>query len=644
MYIYNHFNDNMNGVPILNVDMATTTSAAVVQPTPSVTNTSNLMVGTATTTPLTPEILNSVMAMTNPLEYSFPSTTTSNPSTNKVSQSADSHSSSSGSPFDSLLATTPAGPPIIVKEATTPTVQQTCSQLIKTSLKLSLEMKRKMSTSDSSSVDTSICKKIKQDIDTSDDDDNDDDDDDDDDEMVSRKPTRSTTFLSPEDEDRRRRRRERNKIAATKCRMKKRERTVNLVSEAETLEAQNIDLKAQVRSLEIERRSLTEMLQLHANSCTRSDGFQIPNINASIMKFLNDIGLQQTETSTTNNDHIVKNEVLSKTRNFSMKTAQKMQKIPSVNTLRFNTRRSNQQTNKLIQPATTIISPVTAAATTRNCINAINPTIVGTMSNMSPLQDCKPLPSIDMGFCEGRNESLTPTSTYCKSLMSSSSDCYAMSSPDSGFIKSPVDMASYSTLPQMIKSDYIPNCDTGMLNDNGAADGSIEFILKSELVDVNDSPYTTVQSADRFLFDGVAETFDPDIETGANSANNTSSLIDTQSHMHEGLKGHMLLQGMNNNNNSSQINNNHHSNLDPNANHNMMHNFGTVNLPVISSVLPPPHSTSIIEFNTSCQQFIDSSLLKGDFLGQNCEFLDSQFTTDLDSGVTTYTNSSGCLA
>lgn len=418
--------------------------------------------------------------------------------------------------------------------------------------------------------------------------------------------------------------------------MKKRERTVNLVSEAETLETQNIDLKAQVRSLEIERRSLTEMLQLHANSCTRGEGLQIPHINASIMKFLNDVGLtnaQQMEASTANLV-TVKTEVTPKTRSSSIKATQKMQKIPSVNTLRFNTRRC-QQNNKPIQ-TTNIMSPVTVATTTRNCI-------VGTMNNTSPIQDCKPLPSIDMGFCEGPNESLTPTSTYCKSLMSSSSDCYAMSSPDSGFIKSPVDMASYPTLPQMIKSDYIPNCDTGMLNDNGNADGSIEFILKSELVDANDSPYTTVQSADRFLFDGVAEAFDTDIDTGANSTTNPSTLIESQSHMHDGLKEHMLLQGMNNNN-SSQINNNHHTNLDPNATHNMMQNFGTVNLPVISSVLPPPHSTSIIEFNTSCQQFIDSSLLKGDFLGQNCEFLDSQFTTDLDSGVTTYTNSSGCLA
>lgn len=439
--------------------------------------------------------------------------------------------------------------------------------------------------------------------------------------------------LSPEDEDRRRRRRERNKIAATKCRMKKRERTVNLVSEAETMEAQNIDLKAQLRSLEMERRSLTEMLQMHANTCQHSEGIQLPNINATIAKYLHELGLgngQHLDQSSSESLLTVKTES-TKTRN-SSKMVQKQQKIPSVNTLRFNARRS-QPANKPIQTSNHM-SPVTAVSTSRNCM-------MGPMTTASPIQECKPLPSIDMGFCEGRNESLTPTSSYCKSLMSSSSDCYAISSPDSGFIKSPVDMANYPPLPQLMKNDYIPNCDTGMLTDTTNADGSMEFILKSELVDANESPYTTVQSADRFLFDGCAESFDPDIETGTNP--NHQSMIEPQIHMH-GLKEHCLLQGMNNNN-SSHINNNHHTNLDPNVNAQMMHDFSAVNnLPVISSVLPPPHSTSIIEFNTACQQYIDTSLLKGDFLSQNCEFLDSQFTTDLDSGVTTYTNSSGCLA
>lgn len=84
MYIYN-FNDSMNGVPMLNVDMVTTASTAVQSSQPSVTSTTNLTVGNAANTPLTPEILNSVMAMTNPLEYSFPTTSSSQMAT-KVSQ------------------------------------------------------------------------------------------------------------------------------------------------------------------------------------------------------------------------------------------------------------------------------------------------------------------------------------------------------------------------------------------------------------------------------------------------------------------------------------------------------------------------------------------------------------------------------
>lgn len=73
----------MNGLPMVNVDLSTPTESVV--PTPAGSNTSNLCVGTSTATPLTPEILNSVMAMTNPLEYSFPLTVTSHVST-KVSQ------------------------------------------------------------------------------------------------------------------------------------------------------------------------------------------------------------------------------------------------------------------------------------------------------------------------------------------------------------------------------------------------------------------------------------------------------------------------------------------------------------------------------------------------------------------------------
>lgn len=59
--MYNLNGSTMNGPPILSV--VDGVSSAGLTP------------GICTTTPRTPEILNSVIAMTNPLEYSFPSTT-----------------------------------------------------------------------------------------------------------------------------------------------------------------------------------------------------------------------------------------------------------------------------------------------------------------------------------------------------------------------------------------------------------------------------------------------------------------------------------------------------------------------------------------------------------------------------------------
>lgn len=270
---------------------------------------------------------------------------------------------------------------------------------------------------------------------------------------------------------------------------------------------------------------------------------------------------------------------------------------------------------------------------------------------------------MDMGYCEGNGDILTPV--YCKAIIPTSNDCYAISSPDSGFIKSPVDIANYANLQAaIIKSDYIPNCDSGEMDhaahlslngmvddgiDNQNADSTMEFILKSELVDGNDSPYTTVQSADRFLFDGAAEAFDTDLESPTTNSNHLpggghSVMIHNHNSLHhETLKEHILIH---NNNNNNTNNNNNNNNNNHNHSH-VMNNSNNNN----NSILIPSNVNSIIEFNNSCQQFVDSSLLKGDFLGHNGEFLalagdgsDTQFT-DLDSGVTTYTtNGSGCLA
>merc|ERR1711978_12994 len=69
--------------------------------------------------------------------------------------------------------------------------------------------------------------------------------------------------LSFEDEERRLRRRERNKVAATKCRNKKKERTTLLIAEGEVLEIQNSSYKEELIRLEAEKRRLTDILAEH---------------------------------------------------------------------------------------------------------------------------------------------------------------------------------------------------------------------------------------------------------------------------------------------------------------------------------------------------------------------------------------------
>ncbi|XP_035223604.1 activating transcription factor 3-like [Stegodyphus dumicola] len=73
--------------------------------------------------------------------------------------------------------------------------------------------------------------------------------------------------LTKEDEERRRRRRERNKVAATKCRNKKKERTGRLAQESETLEVNNNALKSEIHSLEAEKKELIDLLQGHLPHC-----------------------------------------------------------------------------------------------------------------------------------------------------------------------------------------------------------------------------------------------------------------------------------------------------------------------------------------------------------------------------------------
>ncbi|XP_074846102.1 cyclic AMP-dependent transcription factor ATF-3 [Carettochelys insculpta] len=73
--------------------------------------------------------------------------------------------------------------------------------------------------------------------------------------------------FSPQEDERKKRRRERNKIAAAKCRNKKKEKTECLQKESEKLETINAELKAQIEELKNEKQHLIYMLNLHRPTC-----------------------------------------------------------------------------------------------------------------------------------------------------------------------------------------------------------------------------------------------------------------------------------------------------------------------------------------------------------------------------------------
>lgn len=83
--------------------------------------------------------------------------------------------------------------------------------------------------------------------------------------------------MAPEEYERRKRRRERNKIAAAKCRNKKKEKTDSLQKESEKLESVNADLKAQIEELKQQKQQLVYMLNLHRPTCiVRAQNGQTP--------------------------------------------------------------------------------------------------------------------------------------------------------------------------------------------------------------------------------------------------------------------------------------------------------------------------------------------------------------------------------
>ncbi|XP_002736446.1 cyclic AMP-dependent transcription factor ATF-3-like [Saccoglossus kowalevskii] len=74
--------------------------------------------------------------------------------------------------------------------------------------------------------------------------------------------------LTPAEAERRRIRRERNRIAATKCRNKKRSQINTLDEESKRLEGLNHKLKEEIGKLQIEKSFLSDTLQAHLSICS----------------------------------------------------------------------------------------------------------------------------------------------------------------------------------------------------------------------------------------------------------------------------------------------------------------------------------------------------------------------------------------
>ncbi|XP_048452740.1 fos-related antigen 2 isoform X4 [Rhincodon typus] len=82
----------------------------------------------------------------------------------------------------------------------------------------------------------------------------------------------SASQLTPEEEEKRRVRRERNKLAAAKCRNRRRELTERLQDETEKLEEEKSGLQKEIAVLQKEKEKLEFMLVAHKPICKMAPG------------------------------------------------------------------------------------------------------------------------------------------------------------------------------------------------------------------------------------------------------------------------------------------------------------------------------------------------------------------------------------
>ncbi|MED6273880.1 hypothetical protein CHARACLAT_010801 [Characodon lateralis] len=89
-------------------------------------------------------------------------------------------------------------------------------------------------------------------------------------------------LLTPEEEEKRRVRRERNKLAAAKCRNRRRELTDRLQSETDILEEEKAELEAEISELQKEKERLEFVLVAHQPNCKISYQEQAQQASAAL--------------------------------------------------------------------------------------------------------------------------------------------------------------------------------------------------------------------------------------------------------------------------------------------------------------------------------------------------------------------------
>ncbi|XP_022105174.1 cyclic AMP-dependent transcription factor ATF-3-like [Acanthaster planci] len=97
-------------------------------------------------------------------------------------------------------------------------------------------------------------------------------------------PPKPQYKLTKEEEEKRQVRRDRNRIAAAKCRQKRKQETMELSLESEKLQTTNARLREEIEKLQHEKETLIKLINSHRPTCIMKTG-RDPNVAHTVHSF-----------------------------------------------------------------------------------------------------------------------------------------------------------------------------------------------------------------------------------------------------------------------------------------------------------------------------------------------------------------------